>query len=224
VLEPASLTVIQQGPLIAGEIGENDCAHTYIDPLMNWLDSIHKLSGLDLDAWGAALCGQGPVLIMTLRRFRCYGQGYKIYLALLSRLDADTNQYLDSGRTNRYPNSHFHPPLPRATFTPVAPAAEDAGPSQRRDTTQETELLHQAMNTSSSAVTGVFVSAVFHRRLRFGRRMYVFDVTRIRQRRIESGIRHHRPDSASGSTYYYTFTLADIAACWWRMGMSGAFA
>lgn len=25
-------------PVIAGEIGENDCNHDYIDPLMNWLD------------------------------------------------------------------------------------------------------------------------------------------------------------------------------------------
>ena len=31
--------VIAKVPVIAGEIGENDCAHTFIDGLMNWLDS-----------------------------------------------------------------------------------------------------------------------------------------------------------------------------------------
>ena len=33
--------VIARVPLIAGEIGENDCADTYIDPLMSYLDSEH---------------------------------------------------------------------------------------------------------------------------------------------------------------------------------------
>ena len=32
--------VIRRVPLIAGEIGEDDCSDDYIDPLMSWLDSI----------------------------------------------------------------------------------------------------------------------------------------------------------------------------------------
>ena len=33
--------VAAQYPLIVGEIGEGDCSHNFIDPLMTWLDSIH---------------------------------------------------------------------------------------------------------------------------------------------------------------------------------------
>jgi endoglucanase len=32
------LPVIQKVPLLAGEIGENDCNHDYIDAVMAWLD------------------------------------------------------------------------------------------------------------------------------------------------------------------------------------------
>ncbi len=42
--------VIAKVPLIAGEIGENDCADTYIDPLTKWLDArVHQLPGLGLE-------------------------------------------------------------------------------------------------------------------------------------------------------------------------------
>jgi hypothetical protein len=50
-------------PLIAGEIGEYDCAHTYIDQLMAWMDN-HGASylGWTWDAW-PNMCASGPTLI-----------------------------------------------------------------------------------------------------------------------------------------------------------------
>jgi hypothetical protein len=49
-------------PVIAGEIGENDCAHGYIDGLMAFLDSVHA-SYLGW-AWNADFpCNNGPSLI-----------------------------------------------------------------------------------------------------------------------------------------------------------------
>jgi hypothetical protein len=55
--------VAQQVPVIAGEIGENDCAHGYIDTLMPWLDS-HGASYLAW-AWDTWNCSGGPALIST---------------------------------------------------------------------------------------------------------------------------------------------------------------
>jgi hypothetical protein len=54
--------VAAQVPVIAGEIGESDCAHTFIDPLMTWLDA-HGGGYLGW-AWNADFaCGGGPSLI-----------------------------------------------------------------------------------------------------------------------------------------------------------------
>ena len=58
--------VIAQVPVIAGEIGENDCAGTYINPLTTWLDS-QNTSYLAW-AWNADFnCSSGPGLITQLR-------------------------------------------------------------------------------------------------------------------------------------------------------------
>ncbi len=74
------LPVAQSVPLVAGEIGENDCAHGYIDPLMTWLDS-NSASYLawTWDAWG--ICASGPVLINDYYGSpTAYGQGFKDHL------------------------------------------------------------------------------------------------------------------------------------------------
>ncbi|HEX5494741.1 MAG TPA: cellulase family glycosylhydrolase [Mycobacteriales bacterium] len=56
--------VSAQVPLIAGEIGENDCAHGYIDGLMNFLDQ-HSAGYLGW-AWNANFdCNSGPALISS---------------------------------------------------------------------------------------------------------------------------------------------------------------
>ncbi|HEY2577413.1 MAG TPA: hypothetical protein VGI74_13995 [Streptosporangiaceae bacterium] len=72
--------------LIAGEIGENDCADTYIDPLMHWLD-VRSTSYLAW-AWNADFaCTSGPGLISDYTGTPTgYGQGYRAHLqALASR-------------------------------------------------------------------------------------------------------------------------------------------
>jgi endoglucanase len=71
-------------PVIAGEIGENDCADTYIDPLMTWLDSA-SISYLAW-AWNADFnCSQGPGLITDYDGApTAYGAGYQAHLQSLA--------------------------------------------------------------------------------------------------------------------------------------------
>ena len=75
---PVALAV----PLVTTEIGQNDGAHTYIDPLMAWLDS-HGISyaAWTWNAWG---CENGPVLIRDYKGTPTpYGAGYRAHLAHL---------------------------------------------------------------------------------------------------------------------------------------------
>jgi aryl-phospho-beta-D-glucosidase BglC (GH1 family) len=69
--------VIAKVPLIAGEIGENDCADTYIRPLVNWLDS--KSASFLAWAWNADFnCATGPGLITSYNgSLTAYGAGYE---------------------------------------------------------------------------------------------------------------------------------------------------
>lgn len=53
--------VAAQVPLVTGEMGENDCAHGFIDQVMSWLDS-HQLSYLGW-TWNTWDCSSGPSLI-----------------------------------------------------------------------------------------------------------------------------------------------------------------
>ena len=56
--------VIAQVPVVAGEIGENDCASGYITALMSWLDS--QSSSYLAWAWNADFpCASGPGLITS---------------------------------------------------------------------------------------------------------------------------------------------------------------
>jgi endoglucanase len=72
--------VIARVPVIAGEIGENDCADTYIDPLMRWLDS--KSTSYLAWAWNADFnCSAGPGLISNYNGTPTrYGRGYRAHL------------------------------------------------------------------------------------------------------------------------------------------------
>jgi len=74
--------VIAQVPVIAGEIGENDCAGSYINPLTTWLDS-QNTSYLAW-AWNADFnCSSGPGLITDYVPGdpTAYGAAYKAHLA-----------------------------------------------------------------------------------------------------------------------------------------------
>ena len=77
-------TVAASVPLITGEIGENDCAHGFIDSLMSWLDA-HK-SGYLGWAWNADFgCGSGPSLITNYNGTpTAFGVGFQNHLASLA--------------------------------------------------------------------------------------------------------------------------------------------
>jgi Cellulase (glycosyl hydrolase family 5)/Ricin-type beta-trefoil lectin domain len=74
--------VIASAPLIAGEIGENDCADGYINGVMSFLDS-HQTSYLGW-TWNAWNCNTGPSLISDYSGTpTAFGSGYKSHLLAL---------------------------------------------------------------------------------------------------------------------------------------------
>jgi endoglucanase len=76
--------VIAKVPVIAGEIGENDCADTYVSPLMAWLDS--ESASYLAWAWNADFnCSQGPGLITDYNGDpTAYGAGVQAHLQSLA--------------------------------------------------------------------------------------------------------------------------------------------
>jgi hypothetical protein len=74
--------VLAQVPLVTGELGENDCAHGYLDTLLPWLDS----AGASYLAWtwNTWDCSSGPSLISAYDgTATAYGAGFKAHLAAL---------------------------------------------------------------------------------------------------------------------------------------------
>ena len=107
--------VAAQVPLIAGEIGENDCAHGYIDQVMSFLDSIHQ-SYLGW-AWNADFnCNSGPSLITAYDGTpTAFGAGFKSHVAMFA-----------SGGPTPTPTATPTPtpsrtPTPTPTATPTPP-------------------------------------------------------------------------------------------------------
>ena len=80
--------VIAKVPVIAGEIGENDCADTYIDPLTRWLNS--KSTSYLAWAWDTdSNCATGPGLITSYTGTPTpYGAGYEADLHALASTPA----------------------------------------------------------------------------------------------------------------------------------------
>jgi len=75
--------VAAQVPLTLGEIGENDCAHVFVDTLMNWADS-HTVGYLGW-TWNTWDCSSGPSLITDYSGTpTAYGQGLHDHLASVS--------------------------------------------------------------------------------------------------------------------------------------------
>jgi len=75
--------VIKRVPLIAGEIGENDCADGYIDTLMTWLDA--RSASYLAWAWNPDFgCKTGPSLITSYSgAATAFGAGFKAHLKSL---------------------------------------------------------------------------------------------------------------------------------------------
>jgi hypothetical protein len=73
--------VAQQVPVVTGEMGENDCAHGYIDTYMSWADA-HGVSylGFTWDAWPNQ-CATGPTMIVDYNGTpNNYGIGFRAHL------------------------------------------------------------------------------------------------------------------------------------------------
>ena len=70
-------------PVVAGEIGENDCAGSYITPLTTWMES----EGISFLAWAwnaDFACSSGPGLITDYTGTpTAYGAAYKAILQAL---------------------------------------------------------------------------------------------------------------------------------------------
>jgi endoglucanase len=76
--------VIARVPVITGEMGENDCADAYIDPLMSWLDSEH--TSYLAWAWNTDFgCSGGPGLITSYDGTPTgFGAGFEAHLRTLT--------------------------------------------------------------------------------------------------------------------------------------------
>lgn len=76
--------VAAQVPMIVGELGENDCAHSFIDTLMSWLDQ-HG-SGYLAWAWDTYNCSSFPALITDYNGTPTnYGIGFRDHLRSLNQ-------------------------------------------------------------------------------------------------------------------------------------------
>ncbi|MEV4313669.1 cellulase family glycosylhydrolase [Actinocrispum sp. NPDC049592] len=75
--------VAAQVPLTISEIGENDCAHGFIDQVMAWADA-HGVGYLGW-TWNAWPCTSGPALITDYAGTpTAFGQGFKDHLSAVS--------------------------------------------------------------------------------------------------------------------------------------------
>ena len=70
-------------PVVAGEIGEFDCADDYVSPLMAYLDS-QSMSYMAW-AWNANFACANSLIVNYSGRPTAYGMGYKSHLAALMR-------------------------------------------------------------------------------------------------------------------------------------------
>ena len=76
-------TVAASVPVVTGELGENDCGHSFIDSYMAWADA-HNVSylGWTWDTWD---CSSGPALIADYSGTpTAFGVGLKNHLATLA--------------------------------------------------------------------------------------------------------------------------------------------
>jgi endoglucanase len=75
--------VAAQVPLTISEIGENDCAHGFVDQVMNWADT--RGVGYLGWTWNTWPCTSGPALITDYTGTpTAFGQGVKDHLATAS--------------------------------------------------------------------------------------------------------------------------------------------
>ncbi len=118
--------VMQQVPLVAGELGENDCGHSFIDTTMNWLDA-HG-GGYVGWSWNTANCANGPALITDYTGSpTAFGQGLQAHLAALAMAPTPAAPAVPSATA---PASTATTPASTATATPpTLPTSTVAAPA-----------------------------------------------------------------------------------------------
>jgi hypothetical protein len=128
--------VAAQVPVIAGELGENDCASSFINTLTTWLDQ-HS-TGYLAWTWTVADCSQTPALISDYSGTATnYGAGYKSHL-------------LSLGGTTPTPTTGVTP-----TPTPTTPTSGACRVSYTVNQWQGGFTANITItNTSSSAING----------------------------------------------------------------------
>jgi hypothetical protein len=90
--------VISSVPVIAGEIGENDCQDIYINPLMTWLDT--NGGNYLAWAWDTYDCSSFPSLVSDYSGTPTnYGIGLKSHLAALNKMH-DTHDFNGDGKSD----------------------------------------------------------------------------------------------------------------------------
>jgi Cellulose binding domain/Cellulase (glycosyl hydrolase family 5) len=110
-------------PVIAGEVGENDCAHGFIDGLMSWLDS-QKIGYLAW-TWSAYNCSSTPALITDYTGTpTAYGLGFKNHLLSFGTPATPTPNPTATATATATPT-----PPPTATPNPTATATATATPT-----------------------------------------------------------------------------------------------
>src|SRR5579875_931215 len=105
--------VIAKVPVVAGEIGENDCAHSFIDGLMSWLDS--ENTGYLAWTWTVVSggCASTPTLINDYSGTPTnYGVGLQQHLIALA----------GGSGTTPTPTPPTPTPTPPMTPTPTPPS------------------------------------------------------------------------------------------------------
>src|SRR5205823_4711615 len=75
--------VAAQVPVVTGEVGENDCAHGFIDSYMNWADTVGV--GYLGWSWNTSDCGAGPSLVSDYSgTTTAFGSGLQLHLTALA--------------------------------------------------------------------------------------------------------------------------------------------
>lgn len=116
--------VAAQVPVIAGEIGENDCASSFVDTLASWFDQ-HGIGYLAWTWTASGNCGGTPALITDYTGTPTnYGVGYKAHLISLGG-----SQPTPPPTTPTPTATPTHTPTPTSTPTSTPTATPTSVPS-----------------------------------------------------------------------------------------------
>jgi hypothetical protein len=140
--------VAAQVPVVAGEIGENDGGHGFIDSFMGWADPLGiSYLAWTWDTWG---CG-GPVLISDYSGTPCqtFGSGYQAHLA---QIVIPTPPGPPGGVTALAGNA--------AATVAWSPAAANGSPITSYAVTPWVNSVAQAATTVNGAITSAVITGL----------------------------------------------------------------